>query len=139
MYTKPMLGAADAMAAMEAMFKEASKDANRPLAFAIVDDAGDLFAYARMDGLGPNPKQIAIKKAYTAARMRVDTATLAERMKSQGRSIMEFGDPNLMALQGGIPIMVNGACLGAIGASGRASQEDEDIAKVGLAAMKLSD
>lgn len=139
MYEKPVLGTLEAMAAMDAMLKEAAKDLARPLAFAIVDDNGELLSYARMDKLGPQPRQIAIKKAYTAARMRADTAVLAERMKSQGRSISEFGDPNLLALQGGVVITrsSDGAVLGAVGVSGRSSQEDEDVAKVGITAMNL--
>ena len=139
MYEESVLGIDEAMKAMQAMLEQALKEPERPIAIAIVDGAGKLVQYARMDRCRALPQQIAFKKAYTAAVMRSDTAALAERFQSMGRNISDFGDPNMLALQGGVLIQRPGdeACLGAIGVSGLSAQEDEDLARVGVQAMGL--
>ena len=136
-YQKAALSLEEARRAMDSMLQEANKQPNRPVAIAIVDDQGELIAYARMDRTAPQPPIIARKKAYTAARTRSDTLAYAERLKSQGRSVTEFGDPNLIALQGGVVITnpSDGSVLGGIGVSGMAAEEDEAIARVGLKAI----
>lgn len=137
MYDKRVLGLEQAMAALQAMMAEGEKEPERPLAFAIVDDLGNLICFARMDRVNPVPHALALKKAYTSARMRSDTLAIAERMKTQGRSISDLGDPNLVSVQGGVVIMGEGGPLGGIGVSGRRADEDEEIARIGLAAMLL--
>jgi glc operon protein GlcG len=90
-----------------------------------------------MDQCAPQPPVIARKKAYTAARTRADTKAYAERLKSQGRSVTEFGDPNLLALQGGVVIThpADQSVLGGIGVSGLTAEEDEALARIGLSAI----
>ncbi len=90
-----------------------------------------------MDRVNPMPHALALKKAYTAARMRSDTLAIGERMRSQGRSIADMGDPNLVMVQGGVVITSESGPLGGIGVSGRRAEEDEEIARIGLAAMQL--
>lgn len=136
-YQKTVLSLDDAQRAMDLMLKEAQKEPNRPVAIAIVDDQGELISFTRMDKCAPQPPMIARKKAYTSARTRTDTVAYAERLKSQGRSVTEFGDPNLIALQGGV-VITNPAdqnTLGGIGVSGLAAPEDEAIARIGLKAI----
>jgi len=134
---KAVLSLEEARRAMDSMLQEANKEPNRPVAIAIVDDQGELLCFARMDRTAPQPPMIARKKAYTAARTRGDTMAYAERLKSQGRSVTEFGDPNLIALQGGVVITnpTDKSVLGGIGVSGRLSEEDEAIGRIGLKAM----
>jgi uncharacterized protein GlcG (DUF336 family) len=136
-YQKAVLSLDDAKRAMDLMLQEAYKEPNRPVAIAIVDDQGELVSFARMDKCAPQPPMIARKKAYTAARTRSDTLAYAERLKSQGRSVTEFGDPNLIALQGGVAIIhpADQTALGGIGVSGLAAPEDEAIARIGLKAI----
>jgi uncharacterized protein GlcG (DUF336 family) len=135
-YQKPILSLDDARRAMERMLQEAHKAPNRPVAIAICDDQGELVAFARMDKCAPLPLAIARKKAYTAARTRSDTKAFADRLKGMGRSAVEFGDPNLIAVQGGVAIVAaDGNPLGGIGVSGLAAEEDEAIAKIGLSAI----
>jgi glc operon protein GlcG len=136
-YAKTVLSLDDAHRAMDRMLQEARKNPDRPVAIAIVDDQGELVCFARMDKCAPQPPMIARKKAYTAARTRSDTAAYAERLKSQGRSVTEFGDPNLIALQGGVVILhpADRSVLGGIGVSGLTAEEDEAIARLGLQAM----
>lgn len=137
MYNKPMLSLDQAQAAIQAMIADYNKDPNRrKVDMAVVDDAGNLLAYARMDRcLRPT---FAIRKAYTSAVRSMDTAAFAEQLRSSGRSLESFNDPLLIALGGGLTVTKDGAVLGAIGVGGLPTgQEDEDISRAGLAALNL--
>ena len=139
MYSKPMLSLEQTQAAMNAMIAKATQEPDRPLAMAIVDDAGNLLSYARMDNCRPNPQTFAIRKAYTSALSGVDSAVYADRLKSQGRSVSDMGNPNLVSAQGAVVITDpgSGAVLGAIGVSGLSAQEDEDLARLGVENLGL--
>ena len=139
MYNKPMLSLEQTQKAMQAMIQKATQEPDRPLAMAIVDDAGNLLSYARMDNCRPNPQSFAIRKAYTSAMSGQNSADYAERLKSQGRSVSDFGNPNLVSAQGAAVVLDpgSGAILGAIGVSGLSAQEDEDLAKLGVQALGL--
>jgi uncharacterized protein GlcG (DUF336 family) len=139
MYQKPMLSLDQIRRAMDAMLNKATQEPNRPVAIAIVDDAGTLLSYSRMDHCRPNPQTFAVRKAYTSALSGQDSAVYAERLKSQGRSVSDMGNPNLVAAQGAVVILhpQSGAVLGAIGVSGLAAQEDEDLARLGVQALGL--
>jgi glc operon protein GlcG len=135
-YQKSVLSLDDARRAMDRMLQDALKAPGRPVAIAICDDQGELVAFARMDKCALLPLTVARKKAYTAARTRTDTKAFADRLKSMGRSAIEFGDPNLLAVQGGVAIVAaDGATLGGIGVSGLAAEEDEAIARIGLSVI----
>ncbi len=133
MYDKPMLGLDQLRRAMNAMLDKATQEPNRPVAVAIVDDAGNLLNYARMDGCRTNPQTFAIRKAYTSAMSGRDSKDYAENLKTQGRSVSDMGNPNLVAAQGAVAVLhpTSGAVLGAIGVSGLSAQEDEDLARLG--------
>ena len=137
MYHKPMISLDRAQAAIHAMIDDFNKDPNRrKVDMAVVDDAGNLLAYARMDRcLRPT---FAVRKAYTAAIRSMDTVLFAEQLSTQGRTLESFGDPQLIALAGGVAVMKDGAVVGAIGVGGLPSGlDDEAIAKAGLAALKI--
>ena len=139
MYQKPMLSLDQTQKAMTTMINKATQEAHRPVAIAIVDDAGNLLSYARMDGCRTNPQTFAIRKAYTAALSGQDSGAYAERLKSQGRSVTDMGNPNLVAAQGAVVVLhpQTRAVLGGIGVSGLSSQEDEDLARLGLQTLGL--
>ena len=139
MYSKSVLSLDQTQKAMQAMIEKATQEPARPVAMAIVDDAGDLVSYAKMDKCRPNPQTFAIRKAYTSAMSGVNSADYAERLKSQGRTVSDFGNPNLVSAQGAAVVLdpASGAVLGAIGVSGLSSQEDEDLAKLGVQALGL--
>ncbi len=139
MYNKSVLSLDQTQKAMQAMIQKATQEPDRPVAMAIVDDAGNLVSYAKMDKCRPNPQTFAIRKAYTSAMSGVNSAEYAERLKSQGRTVSDFGNPNLVSAQGAAVILdpAGGAVLGAIGVSGLSSQEDEDLAKLGVQALGL--
>jgi uncharacterized protein GlcG (DUF336 family) len=139
MYNKPMISLEQAQAAIKAMVDDYNKDTNRRnVDMAVVDDAGNLLAYARMDGcLRPT---YATRKAYTSAIRSMDTLAFAEQLKTQGRAIESFGDANLIALPGGVVVTnpADGAVLGGIGVGGLPSGlDDEAISKAGLKALGL--
>ncbi|MCH8315584.1 MAG: heme-binding protein [Planctomycetes bacterium] len=137
MYNKPMLSLDQAQAAIKAMTDDYNKDSNRrKVDMAVVDDAGNLLAYARMDRcLRPT---FAIRKAYTSAIRGMDTAAFAEQLRTQGRTLESFNDPQLIALGGGLTVIKDGAVIGAIGVGGLPTgQEDEDISRAGLKALNL--
>ncbi len=139
MYDKPMLSLDQTQRAIQAMVAKATQEPNRPVAMAIVDDAGNLLSYARMDGCRTNPQTFAVRKAYTAAMSGQNSHDYAERLKSQGRSVTDMGNPNLVSAQGAAVVLdpASGAVLGAIGVSGLSAQEDEDLAKLGVQALGL--
>ena len=137
MYNKPMISLDQAQAAIHAMIDDFNKDPNRrKVDMAVVDDAGNLLAYARMDQcLRPT---YAIRKAYTSAIRSMDTLAFIENLKSQGRTLESFGDPQLVAIPGGVVATKDGAVVGAIGVGGLPSGlDDEAISKAGLRAMNL--
>jgi uncharacterized protein GlcG (DUF336 family) len=134
----PSLSFAQVQAAMQAMIAEATKLPNEPVAMAIVDAAGNLLAYNTMDNLRLFSRRHALRKAYTAAILGLDTGTNAQRLHSQGRSVSEQGDAQITYGQGGLVIMKDGVILGGIGVGGYPSgQRDEDLSRVGLNAMQL--
>ena len=137
MYNKPMLSLDQAQNAIKAMIEDYNRDTNRrKVDMAVVDDAGNLLAYARMDRcLRPT---FAIRKAYTSAVRGMDTLAFAEQLSSQGRSVESFGDPQLVAIPGGVAVINDGAVVGAIGVGGLPSGlDDEAIAKAGANALGL--
>ncbi len=137
MYDKPMLSLEQAQAAITAMVADYNKDTNRKnVDMAVVDDAGNLLAYARMDRcLRPT---FALRKAYTSAVRGMDTLTFSEQLSSTGRSIEAFGDSQLIALPGGVVVLKDGAVVGAIGVGGLPSGiDDQSIAQAGLAAINV--
>jgi glc operon protein GlcG len=100
---------------------------------AIVDDGGHLLALQRLDGAAPVSAQIAPAKARTAALGRRESR-LYEEMINQGR-VSFLSAPLEGMLEGGVPIMVEGHCVGAVGVSGVKSQEDAQVARAGIAAL----
>ena len=101
---------------------------------AIVDDGGHLLWLQRLDGAAPVAAHIAPAKARTAAIGRRESKVY-EDMINQGR-VSFLSAPGLSGLlEGGLPIMVEGVCVGAVGVSGVKSSEDVQIARAGIAAL----
>ncbi len=121
-----------------AVAAEAEAVANKwAVSIAIVDDGGHLLWLQRLDGAAPISAQIAPNKARTSALGRRESR-IYEEMINQGR--MSFlSVPGLEALlEGGVPIVVDGHCVGAVGVSGVKSTEDAQIARAGIAALGLA-
>jgi glc operon protein GlcG len=104
-------------------------------ALAIVDDGGHLLYLERLDGTFPSAASVATGKARTAAIFRKPTLDF-ENAANGGRTAL-VGVSEMVPLQGGVPIVVGGQVLGAIGVSGAASaQQDEQIARAAVASFK---
>lgn len=135
MKTKSVLEFADVKAIAAAAEAEALKH-NWAVSIAIVDDGGHLLWFQRMDGAAPISAHIAPGKARTSAMGRRETK-IYEDMINGGR-VSFLSAPGLEGmLEGGVPILKDGQCLGAVGVSGVKSTEDAQIAKAGVAALAL--
>jgi len=135
MKTKPELESADVKQIAAAAEAEAQK--NRwAVTIAIVDDGGHLLHLQRLDGAAPVSAHIAPAKARTAALGRRESKGY-EDMVNDGR-VSFLSVPAIDGLlEGGVPIMKDGQCLGAVGVSGVKSNEDAQIARAGIAAIGL--
>ncbi len=102
---------------------------------AVVDDAGHLLSFQRMDGALIGSIEVAIGKARTASLFRRPTKVLEEAAKTRPAIVTL---PNGVLLQGGVPVVVNGQTVGAVGVSGVTSQQDEQIAEAGVRNAGLS-
>jgi glc operon protein GlcG len=115
--------------------RDSAQQRNAPSAIAVVDPAGDLLAFQRMDGVRPASADLAIEKARTAARLRRPTAEIEESI-NQGRTA--FVTANIAALRGGVPIRVSGEVVGAVGVAGLGKETDTEIATAAAAVLSLS-
>ena len=135
MKTKAVLELADVKAIAAAAEAEALQN-NWAVTIAIVDDGGHLLWLQRLDGAAAISAQIAPAKANTAALGRRESKSY-EDVINGGRTAF-LSVPGLQAmLEGGVPIMKDGQCIGAVGVSGVKSNEDAQIARAGIAAIGL--
>jgi glc operon protein GlcG len=112
--------------------KETAQQRNAPSAIAVVDPAGDLLAFQRMDGVRPDSADLAIQKARTAARLRRPTAEIEDNI-DRGRTAFITAD--IAALRGGMPIRVDGEVVGAVGVAGLNKDTDTEIANTAAAVL----
>ena len=112
--------------------KDNAQQRNAPSAIAVIDTAGDLLAFRRMDGVRPASADLAIEKARTAARLRRPTAEIEDNI-NQGRTA--FVTAGIAALRGGVPIRVNGKVVGAVGVAGLSKETDTEIANTAAAGL----
>jgi glc operon protein GlcG len=115
--------------------KDNAQQRNAPSAIAVVDPAGDLLAFQRMDGVRPASADLAIEKARTAARLQRPTAEIEDNI-NQGRTA--FVTAGIAALRGGVPIRVNGEVVGAIGIAGLSKETDTEVANTAAEALSPS-
>jgi glc operon protein GlcG len=112
---------------------EARKNAWK-VAVAIVDEAGRLILFQRLDGTTPVAIDIALAKARTAAAWRRPTKLLEEEASKEGRTAL-LAVAGIMPLEGGLPLLVEGQIVGAIGVSGVTGAQDAQVAAAGVAAL----
>ena len=103
-------------------------------AIAVVDDGGNLLYLERLDGTFAAAANIAIGKARSAANFRRDTRVFEEAIRNGRTSLV--ANPELLPLQGGVAILVDGQVVGGVGVAGaNSAQQDEEIAKLAAAAL----
>ena len=135
MKTKSFLDLADLKAIAAAAEAEALKN-NWAVTIAIVDDGGHLLWLQRLDGASPISAHIAPAKANTAALGRRESKVYEDIVNGGRFSFLSAPDLKGL-LEGGVPILKDGQCLGAVGVSGVKSTEDAQIARAGIAAIGL--
>jgi glc operon protein GlcG len=133
MKNKPTLTADDVQAIAAAASQEATRN-NWAVTIAIADDGGHLLWLQRLDGAAPISAAIAPAKAHTAALGRRESKVY-EDMINGGRTSFLSAPVIHGMLEGGVPIMLHGQCVGAVGVSGVKSSEDAQIARAGIAAL----
>lgn len=135
MNSKAILELADVKLIAAAAEAEAVKN-NWAVTIAIVDDGGHLLHLQRLDGAPPVSSHIAPSKAHTAALGRRESKVYEDVINGGRMSFLSAPFIHGM-LEGGVPIMKDGHCLGAVGVSGVKSNEDAQVARAGIAALGL--
>jgi glc operon protein GlcG len=135
MKTQAILGLDEVKSIAAAAEAEALKN-QWAVTIAIVDGGGHLLWLQRLDGAAPVSAAIAPAKARTAALGRRETKVY-EDMINGGRTSFLSAPVIEGMLEGGVPILVDGHCVGAVGVSGVKSSEDAQIARAGIAALAL--
>jgi len=134
MNSKQELSHADAMTIIEAIRTKADAE-SASLAATVVDSHGELIAFLRTDGCRLTSITISQNKAYTAAREQIETKKLGEISKEAAFPMTNFGELRFVSWGGGIPVIVDGECVGAVGVSGLPEADDIIYAKHGIAAL----
>jgi glc operon protein GlcG len=132
MRQKPALTSTDCHKMMAACIAEAQKN-KWAVTIAIVDDSGAALLLERLDGTGAISATVAMGKAQTSALTKRPSKFFEDRVKERP-GFVTFPTPGVM-FQGGVPIVHQGECVGAIGVSGVQSHEDEQVAQAGVNAL----
>lgn len=131
MRSKPVLTLNDAKKMLVAGEAEATKN-HWNIVMAILDDGALLVALHRMDGARPGNPEIAIQKARTSALTQRSSKVWEDWVNGGRLSMMSMP---LLPVQGGLPIIIDGECLGEVGVSGVASAQDEQVAMAAIMAV----
>ncbi len=105
------------------------------MAIAVVDEAGHLMHFERIDGTQTGSIEVAIAKAKTAAAFKRPTKLFEEAAKT--RPAVVTLSPSAVMIEGGVPVFVGQQLVGAVGVSGASSQQDGIVAEAGIAALEL--
>ena len=100
------------------------------VAIAVVDAAGGLVLFHCLDDTQPASQDIAVRKARTAARLKRPTKAIEDAVAGGRHALLSVAD--VLAVEGGLPILVDGRVIGAVGVSGMTSSQDGEVALAGL-------
>jgi glc operon protein GlcG len=128
------LGAAEARIALDACLEDLARR-GKAATIAVSDRHGELIALWRMDGACLPSIVIAGNKAYTAARVCQNSGDMGREMKTRGDDVHFHGDARYVGWDGGVAVMHQGECLGAVAVSGLTGEEDLAIAETGVVAI----
>ena len=103
------------------------------MAFAVVEPGGQLVLFEKMDGTQYGSELVAQEKARTAARFKRPTKAFSVAVAAGGVAVLSL--PGIVAIEGGVPIVVQGRIVGALGVSGGTSEQDGEIAAIALAGV----
>jgi glc operon protein GlcG len=133
LHTRPVLTLSDIDQIAQAARAEARRN-EWNVTIAIVDEGGHPLSLLRLDGCPPVSAYIAMEKARTAALGRRESKAYEDIIKG-GRTAFLSVSALSGLLEGGVPILIDGHCIGAVGVSGVKSQEDAQVAKAAIAAL----
>ena len=127
---------ADARAATDAIHAELAR-LGKTAVIAVVDAHGEVLSVLRMLGAPLSSIDIAVNKGFTAARLRRPSGAVGRRSRdpATGFDISYYGDPRYVGWGGGLPVERDGHVVGAVAVSGLAEAEDEELVKLGVAAI----
>ena len=128
MYQTYNLSHSDAQAMIETVRSKA-EGMGKAVSVAVADSHGELIAFLRMDGCRLPPVDIAMNKAFTAAREHKGSGEVGSRMREQGDPMTNLGNPRYTGFGGGLPVLHGGQVIGAVGVSGLTSEEDIELAR----------
>jgi uncharacterized protein GlcG (DUF336 family) len=103
---------------------------------AVVDSGGHLVALERLDSTQYGSIEVALEKARTSAAFRRPTKAFQDMVAAGGEGLRMLKLPGALPVEGGLPLVVGGKIVGAIGVSGATSAQDGQIAAAGVAALK---
>ena len=129
MRTRPSIELHDAQAICSAA-RAMAREMGLNVSIAVVDDAGGLLSFTRLDGARPYSVDLAIRKARTAAALALPTLVLEQIARERPMQGVE-----MLAVSGGVPVILDGVCAGALGISGAKGDEDHRIAEAGARAL----
>ncbi|HEV3254567.1 MAG TPA: heme-binding protein [Candidatus Acidoferrales bacterium] len=115
-----------------------AQEIQRPMDIAVVDDGGHLLAFARMDGAKLSSIEISLVKARAAAVRRASTGAPPGEQPNLALALgLAIASPAQQTpVRGGVPLVVDGQVVGAIGVSAGTEDQDEDVARAGAAALE---
>ena len=131
--TKPVLTLAVARRMVDASVSHA-RELGLALSIAVIDDGGHLLAFARMDGIHVGTVDVSMAKARTAVLFKKPTAAFGEGLAGGALGILAM--PAIIPFEGGIPLLVEGHLVGAIGASGSSPDKDGAVSAAGVQALE---
>jgi glc operon protein GlcG len=104
---------------------------------AVADAYGELLVFIRMENTKLHSINIAINKAWTAARAQKPTSEIGKALKDpvKGHEISFYGDPKYTGFGGGVPVKHNNLVIGAVAVSGLSQEEDEELAIIGITSI----
>ncbi len=132
MKSRVALEVEDVQAALDAAKAEAVKN-GWVVSIAVVDDGGHALGFLRLTGAAPMSAQVSFGKARTAAISRRETKVFEEMVKNGRTAFLSVSD--FTSLEGGVPILIAGQCVGALGVSGVRSDQDAQVAAAGVHAI----
>ena len=137
MKTKPVLTHEDCQKIAHACAAEARAN-SWAISFAIVDDGGHLLWFERLDDAAPSSAEIGPAKARMAAIGRRESKVYEDMINGGRTSVLSAASATARRgamMEGAVPIMIDGQCLGAVGVSGVKSAEDAQVARAGIATL----
>lgn len=138
-YTRPSITTAGAQKVIAGGIRKA-EELGVPMVIAVVDESGILKAFARMEGTPLMSVEVAQAKAYTAAASGLDTHSLWNFVAAEPQLLASLPSrPGMAIFGGGLPLVVDGATVGAVGASGGSLDQDALVAAAAVAALSVTE